>query len=137
MSFLSATPNRKGFGLSKEVLHDSVGQRAVKQTVLKVWQCRDLKPKHWMLSILAWALAHCNVCIDLHNLCSLEKCPILDSFRGPSITTWTRRRGEGISQMSTIVDAREGGGLRNVHVDKIFGKMQFFAASVIGRWDVH
>ena len=31
--------------------------------------------------------------------------------------------------MSTIVHAREGGGLRNVHVDKIFGKMQFFAAS--------
>ena len=31
--------------------------------------------------------------------------------------------------MSTIVHAREGGGLRNVHMGKIFGKMQFFAAS--------
>ena len=44
--------------------------------------------------------------------------------------------GEGGSQMSTIVHAREGGGLRNVHMDKIFGKMQFFAASVIGRLDM-
>ena len=39
------------------------------------------------------------------------------------------KRGEGGSQMSTIVHAREGGGLRNVHMDKSFGKMQFFAAS--------
>ena len=46
---------------------------------------------------------------------------------GHSITTWTRRRGEGVSQMSTIVHAREGGGLGNVHVDNIFGKMCFFA----------
>ena len=37
------------------------------------------------------------------------------------------------SQMSTIVHAREGGGLRNVHMDKIFGKMQSFAASDISR----
>ena len=56
--------------------------------------------------------------------------------RGHSITTWTRRGGEGVSQMSTIFHAREGGHLRNVHVDKIFGKMQFFAASVIGRLDM-
>ena len=28
--------------------------------------------------------------------------------------------------MSTIVHAREGGGLGNVHVDKIFGKMYNF-----------
>ena len=53
------------------------------------------------------------------------------SLRGHSITTWTQRGGEGGSQMSTIVHAREGGGLRNVHMDKIFGKMQFFAASDI------
>ena len=44
-----------------------------------------------------------------------------------------KKRGEGVSQMSTIVHAREGGGLTNVQVDKIFGKMQFFAGSVIGR----
>ena len=58
---------------------------------------------------------------------------VTSKIGGHSITTWTRRGGEGGSQMSTIVHAREGGGLRNVHVDKIFGKMQFFAASVIGR----
>ena len=55
---------------------------------------------------------------------------------GHSITTWTRREREGVSQMSTIVHAREGGGLGNVHVDKIFGKMQFFAAIVIGVIDM-
>ena len=38
-----------------------------------------------------------------------------------SITTWTRRGGEGVSQMSTIVHARDGGGHGNVHVDKILG----------------
>ena len=37
-----------------------------------------------------------------------------------------KKRGEGVSQMSTIVHAREGGGLENVHVDKSFGKMCFF-----------
>ena len=41
--------------------------------------------------------------------------------RGHSITTWTGGGGEGVSQMSMIVHAREGGGLGNVHVDKIFG----------------
>ena len=38
-----------------------------------------------------------------------------------------KKRGEGVSQMSTIVHAREGGGLGNVHVDKSLGKMSFFA----------
>ena len=38
-------------------------------------------------------------------------------LRGHSITTWTRRGGEGGSQMSTIVHVREGGGHCNVHVD--------------------
>ena len=38
-----------------------------------------------------------------------------------------KKRGEGVSQMSMIVHAREGGGLGNVHVDKIFGKIYFFA----------
>ena len=42
--------------------------------------------------------------------------------RGHSITTWTRRGGEGVNQMSTIVHVREGGGHENVHVDRIFGK---------------
>ena len=40
--------------------------------------------------------------------------------RGHSITTWTRRGGEGGSQMSMIVHVREGGGVINVHVDRIF-----------------
>ena len=40
---------------------------------------------------------------------------------GHSITTWTGGGGEGVSQMSMIVHAREGGGLVNVHVDKILG----------------
>ena len=48
-------------------------------------------------------------------------------IRGHSITTWTRRGGEGGSQMSTIVHVREGGGIRNVHVDKIFGKCSILA----------
>ena len=39
-----------------------------------------------------------------------------------------RRRGEGVSQMSMIVHAREGGGLVNVHVDKILGQMYNFFA---------
>ena len=47
-------------------------------------------------------------------------------IRGHSITTWTRRGGEGVNQMSRIVHAREGGGLGNVHVDKILGKMYNF-----------
>ena len=34
--------------------------------------------------------------------------------------------GEGVNQMSTIVHAREGGGLRNVHVDNFLEKMCFF-----------
>ena len=34
---------RYGFELSKEVLYDSVGQRAAKLTVFKVWQCRESK----------------------------------------------------------------------------------------------
>ena len=72
--------------------------------------------------------------LQLRNFLSL----LFQGFNvwGHSITTWTQRGGEGGSQMSTIVHAREGGGLRNVHMDKIFGKMQFFAASedyVIGR----
>ena len=33
-----------------------------------------------------------------------------------------KKRGEGVSQMSTIVHVREGGGLGNVHVDKSLGK---------------
>ena len=41
MQFLSLCPNRSGFELSKEVLYDSVGQRAAKLTVLKVWPCRE------------------------------------------------------------------------------------------------
>ena len=41
---------------------------------------------------------------------------------GHSITTWTGGGGEGVSQMSMIVHAREGGGLGNVHVDKSLGK---------------
>ena len=32
-------------------------------------------------------------------------------IRGHSITTWTGEGGEGVSQMSMIVHAREGGGL--------------------------
>ena len=43
MPNLSSSPNRYGFELFKEVLHDSVGQRAAKLTVLKVWQFRDSK----------------------------------------------------------------------------------------------
>ena len=39
-----------------------------------------------------------------------------------------KKRGEGVSQMSTIVHAREGGGLANVHVDKsLAGEMYSFA----------
>ena len=41
-------------------------------------------------------------------------------IRGHSITTWTRRGGEGVNQMSTIVHVREGGGHENVHMDRIF-----------------
>ena len=37
-----------------------------------------------------------------------------------------KKRGEGVSQMSTIVHTGEGGGLGNVHVDKIFGGMYKF-----------
>ena len=43
MPFLSSSPNRYRFELSKEVLYDSVGQRAAKLTVLKVWPCRESK----------------------------------------------------------------------------------------------
>ena len=42
-----------------------------------------------------------------------------------------KKRGGGVSQMSTIVHAREGGCLGNVHVDKTFGKMCFFAPKKI------
>ena len=38
-----------------------------------------------------------------------------------------KKRGEGVSQMSTIVHVREGGGIRNVHVDKMFGKCSILA----------
>ena len=37
-----------------------------------------------------------------------------------------KKRGEGAGQMSTNVHAREGEGLGNVHVDKIFGKKSLF-----------
>ena len=37
-----------------------------------------------------------------------------------------KKRGEGVSQMSTIVHGREGGGLGNVHVDKILGRIYNF-----------
>ena len=50
------------------------------------------------------------------------------TFWGHSITTWTRRGGEGVSQVFTIVHAREGGGLGNVHVDNFFGKMCLFCS---------
>ena len=43
MPFLSSSPIRYRFELSKEVLYDSVGQRAAKLTVLKVWPCRESK----------------------------------------------------------------------------------------------
>ena len=43
MPFLSTTPNRQGFELSKEVLYDSVGQRATKLAILKVWPCAESK----------------------------------------------------------------------------------------------
>ena len=43
MPFLSSKQNKYRFGLSKEVLYDSVGQRAAKLTVLKVWPCRESK----------------------------------------------------------------------------------------------
>ena len=43
MPFLTSSPNRYGFELTKEVVYDSVGQRAAKLTVLKVWPCRELK----------------------------------------------------------------------------------------------
>ena len=36
--------------------------------------------------------------------------------------------GEGVNQMSTIVHAREGGGLGNVHVDKSFGENVVFCS---------
>ena len=38
-----------------------------------------------------------------------------------------KERGRGGSQMSTIVHVREGGGIRNVHVDKMFGKCSILA----------
>ena len=37
---------------------------------------------------------------------------------GHSITTWTRRGGEGVHQMSTIVHVREEGVHCFVHMDK-------------------
>ena len=43
MQFLSLSPNRSGFELSKEVLYDSLGQTAAKLTGLKVWPCRESK----------------------------------------------------------------------------------------------
>ena len=43
MPFLSSSPTIYGFELSKEILYDSVGQRAAKLTVLKFWSCRELK----------------------------------------------------------------------------------------------
>ena len=43
-------------------------------------------------------------------------------IRGHSITTWTERGGEGGNQMSTIVHVREGGGLKDVHMDKSYEK---------------
>ena len=43
MLFLATSPNWYRFELSKEVLYDSVGQRAAKLTVLKVWPCRESK----------------------------------------------------------------------------------------------
>ena len=42
-SLFTSSRNRYRFELSKEVLHDSVGQRAAKLTVFKVWSCRELK----------------------------------------------------------------------------------------------
>ena len=42
-------------------------------------------------------------------------------FKGAFNNHVDRRRGERVRQMSMIVHAREGGGLGNVHVDKIFG----------------
>ena len=40
MQFLSRSPNRSGFELSKELINDPVGQRAAKLTV---WPCRESK----------------------------------------------------------------------------------------------
>ena len=45
MPFLSFSPNRYQFELSKEVSYDSIGQRATKLTILKVWPCRESKLK--------------------------------------------------------------------------------------------
>ena len=42
-----------------------------------------------MLSVVAWALAHCNVCIDLQNLQFLEKCTILSLIILITITYYT------------------------------------------------
>ena len=43
MPFLTSSPKRYEFELSKEVLYVSVGQRAAKLTALKVWPCRESK----------------------------------------------------------------------------------------------
>ena len=37
-----------------------------------------------------------------------------------------KKKGEGVSKMSTIVHVREGGGHENVHVDRIFWKNVVF-----------
>ena len=39
-----------------------------------------------------------------------------------SITTWTRWRGAGGNQVSTIIHVREGGGLWSVHMDNVWKK---------------
>ena len=43
MQFLFANLNRYRLELSKEVLYDSVGQRATKLAILKVWPCAESK----------------------------------------------------------------------------------------------
>ena len=56
------------------------------------------------------------------NSCDI-KAPLILFYKlisvwGHSVTTWTERGGEGGNQMSMIVHVREGGGLKDVHMDK-------------------
>ena len=55
--------------LSNEVLNIHEGLRAAKLAAFKLSLYSETKPKKlWILRIVAWALVHCNVCVDSHNL---------------------------------------------------------------------
>ena len=56
------------------------------------------------------------------------------SNMGPFNNHEDKKRGEGGSQMITIVHIRKGGGNRNVHEDKMFGKCSIFTEGLLIRF---